>query len=62
MGLLIFVLAFLGSWFGPGISIALRLWGRRVQAVSALVIMVIGGALVYAGVNPGIFGRLVLPR
>ena len=60
MGLLIFVLAFLGSSLGPGVSVPLRLWGRRVQAVSALVIILVGGALIYSGVNPGAFGRLVL--
>ena len=61
MGLLIFVLAFLGSSFGPAVTVALRVWGRRIQAVSTLLIILVGGALIYSGANPGFFDRLILP-
>ncbi len=61
MGLLIFLLAFLGSSFGPGVAVALRVWGRRIQAVSTLLIILVGGALIYSGANPGTFDRLILP-
>ena len=61
MGLLIFVLAFLGSSFGPAVSGTLRVWGRRIQAVSTLLIILVGAALIYSGANPGLFDRLILP-
>ena len=60
MGLLIFVLSFLGSSFGPAVTVALRVWGRRIQAVSTLLIILVGGALIYSGFNPGTFDRLIL--
>ena len=60
MGLLIFVLSFLGSSFGPAVTVALRVWGRRIQAVSTLLIILVGGALIYSGANPGFFDRLIL--
>ena len=60
MGLLVFLLAFLGATSGPALARPLRVWGRRVQAVAALVIVLVGAALVYASVNPGIYGRLLL--
>ena len=61
MGLLIFVLAFLGSSFGPSVAVSLRVWGRRIQAMSTVLIILVGGALIYSGVNPGLFDRLILP-
>ncbi len=61
MGLLIFILAFLGSLLGPALTVALRVWGRRTQAVSGLLIILVGGALIYSGANPGLFDRLILP-
>ncbi len=61
MGLLIFILAFLGSLLGPALTVALRVWGRRIQAVSGLLIVLVGGALIYSGANPGLFDRLILP-
>ena len=61
MGLLIFILAFLGSLLGPALTVALRVWGRRIQAVSGLLIILVGGALIYSGANPGLFDRLILP-
>ena len=61
MGLLIFVLAFLGSSFGPAVAVGLRVWGRRIQVVSTLLIILVGSALIYSGANPGLFNRLILP-
>lgn len=61
MGLLIFILAFLGSSLGPAVAVPLRIWGRRIQKVSTLLIIVVGGALIYSGFNPGLFDRLILP-
>ena len=62
MGLLVFFLAFLGATSGQGLARALRLWGRRIQTVSALIIVLVGAALIYASTDPGVFGRLLLPR
>jgi len=62
MGLLMFVLAFLGASLGPAVSIPLRLWGRRIQVLSTILIILIGGALIYSGANPGFFDRLLLPK
>ena len=60
MGLLIFVLCFLGATSGAALAIPLRLWGRRIQKVSGVIIMVVGGTLLYASGNPGFFDRLLL--
>ena len=60
MGLLIFLLSFLGATSGPALAIPLRLWGRRIQKVSGLIILLVGGTLIYAGANPGFFDRLLL--
>ncbi len=60
MGLLVFLLAFLGAASGPALTRSLRVWGRRVQVVAAGVILVVGAALVYASANPGVYGRLIL--
>ncbi len=62
MGLLMFVLAFLGTSLGPAVSIPLRLWGRRIQVLSTILIILVGGALIYSGANPGFFDRLLLPK
>ena len=62
MGLLIFTMLFLGASFGPSLAVPLRVWGRRIQAVSTGLIILVGAALIYASTNPGIFDRLVLPR
>ncbi len=61
MGVLIFVMSFLGASLSPTVSVSLRLWGRRVQGVSTLLIILVGGALIYSGVNQGLFDRLILP-
>ena len=60
MGVLVFLLAFLGASSGPAISRPLRMWGRRIQIVSAGLIALVGAALVYSGFNPGVFDRLIL--
>lgn len=60
MGLLIFSMSFLGASLGPGIATPLRLWGRRVQVVSAVVIVLVGAALIYASANPGFLKSLIL--
>ena len=62
MGLVIFLLTFLGAAVSPAVAVPLRLWSRRIQAGSALLIILIGGALIFASANPGFFGRLVLPQ
>lgn len=60
MGLLIFVIAFSGASVGPAVARPLRRWGARVQKVAAGVLIVVGTALIYAGVEPGIWDRLIL--
>ena len=60
MGVLIFLLSFLGAGWGPAIARPLRMWGRRVQVVAAVVILLVGLALLYEGVNPGVWDRLIL--
>jgi len=60
MGILIFTMVFLGASLGPTIAVPLRVWGRRVQALSTGLIILIGAALIYASTNPGILDRLVL--
>ncbi|MEE9285463.1 MAG: hypothetical protein V3V35_07035 [Dehalococcoidia bacterium] len=60
MGVLIFILAFLGASWGTALTRSLRLWSRRVQTVGGLVIVLVGGALIYASTNPGLFDRFIL--
>ena len=60
MGLLVFLMSFLGATSGPALAIPLRVWGRRVQVASGAVIVLVGGALIYASTNPGFFNRLLL--
>ena len=60
MGLLIFLMSFLGSTSGPALAIPLRIWGRRIQKISGVIIILVGGALIYASTNPGLFDRLLL--
>ena len=60
MGLLIFFMSFLGATAGPALAIPLRLWGRRIQVVSGVIIVLVGGILIYASTNPGFFDRLLL--
>ena len=60
MGLLIFFMSFLGATSGPALAIPLRLWGRRIQKISGVIIILVGSALIYASTNPGLFDRLLL--
>lgn len=60
MGLLVFFMSFLGATSGPALAIPLRVWGRRVQVASGAVIVLVGSALIYAGINPGFFDGLLL--
>ena len=62
MGLLIFSLAFLGATAGQGLARALRHWGRRIQKVSALLLVLIGATLIFASANPGFLEGLLLPQ
>ncbi len=60
MGVLVFTLSFLGATSGPALTRSLRVWGQRVQLVTGLMIVLVGSALVYSGLNPGVFDRLIL--
>ena len=60
MGLLIFLISFLGTTSGPALTRSLRVWGRRVQVVAAVVIVLVGVAMVYSSANPGVYDRLLL--
>ncbi len=60
MGVLVFALSFLGATSGPALTRSLRVWGPRVQVVTGLMIVLVGSALVYSGLNPGVFDRLIL--
>ena len=60
MGLLVFLMSFLGATSGPALAIPLRVWGRRVQVASGAIIVLVGLALIYASTNPGFFNRLLL--
>ena len=60
MGLLVFLMSFLGASTGPALAIPLRVWGRRVQVASGAIIVLVGGALIYASTDPGFFNRLLL--
>lgn len=62
MGALVFALAYLGASAGMGTAGALRLWGRRIQSVSAVLIILVGAALIYSGIFPGIFDELILTK
>ncbi len=60
MGILVFLLMFLGASSGAGLVVALRIWGRRIQMVSALLILTVGALLIYSGISPGTFDALIL--
>jgi len=60
MGLLVFLMSFLGATSGPALAVPLRVWGRRVQVASGAIIVLVGSALIYASTNPGLFMRLLL--
>ncbi len=60
MAVLVFTLAFLGATAGPSLTRSLRVWGRRVQVVAALMILFVGAALVYSAISAGALGRAIL--
>ena len=60
MGVSVFLLAFLGATSGPSITSSIRIWGRKVQAVAGLTLVLVGAALIYSGIDPGVYGRLLL--
>ena len=60
MGLLVFTMSFLGATSGPALAISLRLWGRRVQVVSGIIIIVVGTALIYSSATGGVLNRVLL--
>ena len=62
MGILVFLLAFLGASSGAGLAVALRVWGKRIQAASALLILAVGAMLIYSGISPGTFDALILTK
>ena len=62
MGSLVFIMSALGATSGPALAVPLRLWGRRIQVVSALIILLVGAALIYASFNPGLFDSLLLSK
>ena len=59
MGVLVFLLAFVGG-SSATVTRSLRTWGRRLQTISGVVIVLVGVALIYSGIDPGVFDRLVL--
>ena len=60
MGVSVFLLAFLGATSGPSITRSIRIWGRKVQAVAGLVLVLVGAALIYSAIDPGVYRRLLL--
>ncbi len=60
MGSLVFVLCLLGTTSSVTLARPLRIWGRRVQVVTAALIVIVGGALAYDGIAPHFFDRLLL--
>ncbi|MCH8103501.1 MAG: hypothetical protein IIB28_10160 [Chloroflexi bacterium] len=60
MGILVFLLAFLGASSGAGLVVAMRVWGRRIQWASALLIIGVGALMIYSGISPGTFDALIL--
>ena len=41
-------------------AVALRVWGRRIQWASAVLIAAVGILLIYSGISPGTFDALIL--
>ena len=62
MGSLVFIMSVLGTTSGPALAVPLRLWGRRIQVVSAVILLLVGAALIYASLNPGLFDSLLLSK
>lgn len=53
MGVLVFLLAFLGGTAGPARNRKFRMFGRQVQVVAAVLMVLVGVALIYQGLYPG---------
>ncbi|MEE8422084.1 MAG: hypothetical protein V3S31_04830 [Dehalococcoidia bacterium] len=60
MATLVYALAFLGATSGPSLTRSLRVWGRRVQVVAALIILAVGASLVYSALSDGALNRAIL--
>ncbi len=60
MGGLVTLIALLGAFAGPGLARALRRSGPPIQRASAWLLILAGGALIFAGLNPGFFDSLLL--
>lgn len=60
MAVLVFTLALLGATAGQSLTRSLRVWGRRVQVVTALIILFVGATLVYGAFDAGALNRAIL--
>ncbi len=60
MGLVIFLIALLGSSAASSLARPLRRWGHRIQVGGASVIILVDAALIANGINPGLWERLLL--
>ncbi len=60
MATLVFILAMLGATAGQSLTRSLRVWGRRVQVVTALMILFVGTAILYASLDAGALNRAIL--
>jgi cytochrome c biogenesis protein CcdA len=60
MATLVFLLAVLRASAGQSLTRSLRVWGRRVQVVTALMILFVGTAIVYASFDAGALNRAIL--
>ncbi len=62
MGGEVFLVAALAHFSGPALAHPLRVWGRRIQWVAGVLVMLVGMALLYSSADPGFFDRLLLPH
>ena len=62
MGSLVFMMSLLGATSGPALAVPLRMWGRRIQIVSAVILVLVGAALIYASFSHGLFDGLLLSK
>ncbi len=60
MGLVVFLIALIGSSTASVLARPLRRWGHWVQVAAAGVIILVGAALIANGISPGVWQRLVL--
>ena len=52
MGILVFLLAFLGASSGAGLVVALRVGGKRIEWACALLVVAVGSLRIYSGIGP----------